>query len=153
MPLTDKCLCVSRMTDVKNGQSQGSRAVDRMKPDLCRQARWVSQVVQQRRDRIQGDTFMFLLSWLRPWEEVKKPEEDLLCREETFLRIWHPPLFCEAFRKLIVRLHSSLGTGLVAAVGYLVCPLKMLPLETFCKLRQTPGLCLLCWGKYSCLFS
>ena len=29
---------------------------------------------------------MFLLSWLRPWEEVKKLEEDLLSEEETFLK-------------------------------------------------------------------
>lgn len=37
-------------------------------------------------DRIQGDAFMFLLSWLRPWKEVKRLEEDLLFKEETFLK-------------------------------------------------------------------
>lgn len=28
---------------------------------------------------------MFLLSWLRPWEEVKKLEKGLLLKEESFL--------------------------------------------------------------------
>lgn len=36
-------------------------------------------------------TLLFLLSWLRPWEEVKKLEEDLLFKEETFLE---KTLFC-----------------------------------------------------------
>lgn len=42
-------------------------------------------MVQQWRDRIQGDTYMILFSWRRHWEEVKKLEEDLLFEEETFL--------------------------------------------------------------------
>lgn len=133
---------------MKNGQSQGSRAVDRMKPDLCRQARWVSRVVQQRRDRIQGDTFMFLLSWLRPWEEVKKLEEDLLCGAETFLENLASTFVLRGFRE-INRLHSWAGSS----CGIFGLSIKNATVRNLLQIKTNTRFVPALWGNYSCLFS
>lgn len=58
-------------------------------------------------DSIQGDASMFLLSWLRPWEEVKKLEEDLLFEEETFLKNLASNFVLLSFQE-INRLYRSL---------------------------------------------
>ena len=51
---------------------------------------------------------MFLLSWLRPWEEVKKLE-DLLFEAETFLKNLASNFVSISFQE-INRLHRSLGS-------------------------------------------
>lgn len=43
---------------------------------------------------------MFLLSSLRPWEEVRKPEEDLLLKEETFLENLAHNFFLLGFQEI-----------------------------------------------------